>query len=356
MPKPALRPTITAAALALLAAAAVGVAVTPSDLGSSKLSTTQSKAGLASAELQVERLEPSKVEMAQAVVSAAVRRAQNDAALPPTTSPALGSDLAKSRADLGQCQYGEPHNDEGGILCERGDRGSSRTLVVLGDSHGRHWVPGLEKYATSHGWSAYFLVKEQCTAAIVANGDPAQARPTAPWAACQKFREWALEVTQQLDPDVVIISTSTPTKGVFTSEGFKNTPESILGPYREGTRKLVTRLADTTDARIVMLRDVPARKIGTDPEPCFKKASNDQGDCLSPRDVQESRVRLISASVRAAKGAGAQIADPTLFFCWHGQCPVVVGPGLLPYRNTSHITVEYSRHLAPALGELLQLG
>ncbi|MGA8258082.1 MAG: SGNH hydrolase domain-containing protein [Nocardioides sp.] len=291
---------------------------------------------------------------AERAVKDAVLLANRGGPLPSSTRPGL-ADLNKSRVNLGRkCSYSTPHNDDGGTLCPYGDLDGSRTLVVLGDSHGLHWVPALEPYAVKHGYRAFYLVKEQCTASIVRNGDPAEARPRAPWVACQAFRDWTLDVIADLDPDVVIVSTSTPTKGVFTKKGYADTPEGIVGPYRDGFRKLFRRIAKVTDARRVMLRDVPARRVKSDPIPCFRPRDHTLRDCLSPRDVQQSRVMMVTAGVEAARNAGAEIVDPTPLFCWRKLCPVAVGQ-LLPYRNTSHITTEYARHVSGALARLLRL-
>lgn len=295
------------------------------------------------------------VERAVTRVTTAVERGRAGRDLPRKTIPALGTELNNDRANLGNCDYSEPHDDAGGDLCERGDRSASRSLVVLGDSHGKHWIPGIEAYADKHGWSTYYLVKEQCTASIVKNGDPDEARPTEPWKACQDFRDWTISAIADLQPKVVIVSTSTPTKGVFTDAGYSTDPRKNLKPYRAGFTKLFGKIADVSDARIVLLRDVPARKPGTDPEKCWKRRGNDLGDCLSPVDSQRTRVALIDASVDAAKRAGVQVSDPTRFFCARGVCPVVLPNGVLPYRNVSHITATYARRLAEPLAKILKL-
>lgn len=296
----------------------------------------------------------SRAAVARHAVRTAVRRARAGAPVPTRTTPAL-RDLSASRADLGRCDYGKHHHDAGGQLCPRGDTSADRVLVVIGDSHGKHWVPGLQKAARRHGWTAYYLVKEQCTASVVANGDPAEAHPTKPWAACQDFRDFAIATVDDLDADLVIVSTSTPTKGVFTDHGYVTDPHGLIAPYKAGFRTLFTRLRQGTDGRIMLLRDVPARKPKSDPLPCFRTRGNDLGDCLSPQDSQATRVALVDASVAAARAAGVTVVDPTRFFCWDGVCPASIGTGLLPYRNTSHITVDYSAHLAGALAEVLDL-
>lgn len=291
-----------------------------------------------------------------AAVRQAVRKARNGAALPRPTTPRLGRQLDRDRADLGRCNYGAPHDNPGGRLCRRGDRSGDRTLVLLGDSHARHWVPGLERYAKQHGWRAYYLAKQACTAAIVANGNPRERRPSEPWAACQQFRSWALDQVARLQPEVVVISTSTPAGGIFTQQGYADTPKQLLAPYRRGMTRLFRQLQRTTDARVVLLKDVPARKAGTDPEPCYRKRGNRMRHCLSPRDVQKSRVRLVNSTVKVAHREGVEVADPTGFFCWQRRCPVALPNGMLPYRNRSHITRAYARRLAAPLARLLRLG
>lgn len=295
-----------------------------------------------------------RADAARAAVRAAVLKARRGAPIPRKTTPPLSA-LNGSRTDLGDCDYGKRHDDAGGRLCPRGDRTADRVLVVMGDSHGKHWVAGLQKAAKKLGWTAYYLVKEQCTASVVANGDPDEARPTKPWAACQDFRDFAIRSVDELDADLVIVSTSTPTKGVFTDDGYVNNQKDLVAPFKAGFRTLFKRLRQGTDGRLVLLRDVPARKAKTDPLNCFRKRGNDLGDCLSPENSQAGRMRLVDASVAAAKAADVAVVDPTSFFCWDGECPALVGKGMLPYRNTSHITVDYSARLSGALAELLRL-
>ena len=295
-----------------------------------------------------------RADAARAAVRTAVLKARSGAPIPTRTTPPL-NELNGSRLDLGDCDYGKRHNDSGGRLCERGDKTAERVLVVMGDSHGKHWVAGIQKAARRYGWAAYYLVKEQCTAAVVANGDPDEARPREPWAACQDFRDFAIQTVDDLDADLVIVSTSTPTKGVFTDDGYVDNQTDMVAPFKKGFRTLFNRLRQGTDGRIVLLRDIPARKAKSDPLPCFRKAGNTLRDCLSPQNSQEGRVRLVDASVAVAKSAGISVVDPTPFFCWDGVCPASVRNGLLPYRNTSHITVNYSAHLTGALAEVLQL-
>ena len=72
-------------------------------------------------------------------------------------------DIRDSVADVGECDY-----DRGrAALCPRGDEDASRTVVVIGDSHARVWIPAFDLITDDSGWRAYYLVKPQCTAAHV---------------------------------------------------------------------------------------------------------------------------------------------------------------------------------------------
>jgi len=285
----------------------------------------------------------------------AVEAAEADAPLPSSTTPALGDDLLYSRADLGACDYGD-YDTSSGELCPRGDTDADRSIVVLGDSHGRHWAPALDQVAEADGWTTYYLVKQQCTASVVEVGDPREARPTEPWAACSDFRDWAMEQVAEIDPDVVVVSTSPPVNGVFTAKGFTRDARLEAQPYRNGFETLFEQVAEaTSDARTVLLEDIPVRAAGTEAEVCLTEGANTLADCLSAEDADARTLSLTAASVRAADAAGVEAVDPTPLVCWDGSCPVVVGDGLIPYRGRNHLTVEYVDTLAAPLGALLGL-
>ena len=40
-------------------------------------------------------------------------------------------------------------------------------MVLVGDSHMRHWIPALERIATRNGYRAYYFVLQGCTPALV---------------------------------------------------------------------------------------------------------------------------------------------------------------------------------------------
>ena len=75
----------------------------------------------------------------------------------------LEVELRESVADVGACDYSEGVRQ----LCPRGDTEAPRTLVLIGDSHARAWIPAFDEIAATAGWRTFYLVKSQCTAAHV---------------------------------------------------------------------------------------------------------------------------------------------------------------------------------------------
>ena len=137
---------------------------------------------------------------AVALVEASTRAALEGRELPRDLRPAL-TDIKEDRADLGACEYdGRPER-----LCPAGDPDGDKTLVVLGNSHGRHWIPAFDRIAEDAGWTAYYLVKSQCTSARV---DMVAAGEDEAWAECLEFNAWAEDQVRRLEPDLVVVSTA----------------------------------------------------------------------------------------------------------------------------------------------------
>ena len=60
----------------------------------------------------------------------------------------------------------------------------------------------------------------------------------------------------------------------------------------------------------------------------------------------------IAAESAAVKAGGGQYAELTDLFCTTSRCPVIVGNTLV-YVDAGHLTIEYSRLLAPAIAALV---
>ncbi|GAB2630232.1 acyltransferase family protein [Nocardioides ginkgobilobae] len=277
-----------------------------------------------------------------ALVRASVEAARNQVDVPSDLTPDL-LNLRSSIADVGACDY---EDDDVRALCARGDVDGERTLVLLGDSHARAWIPALDRIATDHGWRAYYLVKPQCPAAHVV---VAPVREDVVFTACEEFRAWSTATVAGLRPDLAIVASSPPVNGVWVDGEHRESLDDVADVLEEGYDALFDDLQDSAD-RTVLIRDVP--KAGHDPGDCLTSSRPSLLDCMFT-PVERSTL-LGDVAVKSALLHSADVVDPTPWLCWQDLCPVVIG-GTLSYRDTDHLTTEYAAALAGALGRALGL-
>ena len=72
-----------------------------------------------------------------------------------------------------------------------------RTVVVIGDSHARAWIPAFNRIIDVGDWTAYYLVKPQCTAAHVTL---ASLDSDEPFTDCSDFQDWVIEAGRRAPP------------------------------------------------------------------------------------------------------------------------------------------------------------
>ncbi|MBF4163793.1 acyltransferase family protein [Nocardioides acrostichi] len=273
-----------------------------------------------------------------ALVRASLEAARQGARTPEPLAPPL-TKLRASVADVGDCDYRDESLRD---LCPRGDVDGERTMVVLGDSHGRHWIPALEPIAASSGYRVYFLVKPQCVpAAFTALQDGR------PFTACTRFNEWAREQVARLQPDVTVVSTSPGTTRGLVADGRPVTDPDQVRPVALRGYVSMLREVGAASGHTVLIEDVPNRNgdIGA----CLTSGNPLLRPCIAHESAQHlDAIRLQRA---AARRAGADTISPRRWFC-DGSCPPVIG-SFVPFRDGGHITVPYARHLAAPLARAL---
>jgi peptidoglycan/LPS O-acetylase OafA/YrhL len=276
-----------------------------------------------------------------ALVRASVNAARDKRAVPSDLSPNL-VDLRDSIADVGSCDYEENVRE----LCPRGDEGSDRTLVLIGDSHARAWIPAFNKIIDEGHWKAYYLVKPQCTAAHVTI---ASTESDQPFTECSEFQDWVMEQVITLHPDLVVVASSPPVNGVFDGDQRLESIEGVAPLLRQGYDELFLDLSTSAD-QVALLRDVP--KSPHDPATCLSTGTPSLDQCMF-EPVERSQL-LGDVAVVSAQSSGAKVVDPTPWLCYDGECPIVIG-GKISYRDTDHLTTEYAADLWGELGTALHM-
>jgi peptidoglycan/LPS O-acetylase OafA/YrhL len=292
---------------------------------------------------QGNRLPSFSSDQAVALVQASALATKNEVAIPEDLSPdplALNDD----GVDLGDCDYLVWPKEK---LCPRGDTDGDKTLVLLGDSHGRAWIPALDRIGEKYGWKTYYFVKQGCTGAQVYqyntdSGEPAEG--------CMEFRDWAIDQIDQLHPQLTIMASDAPFD-IATDDGTRTQDDGVIRDEMvSGTVKTVDMIRSSTD-RVVVIGDVPGER--RDPARCLTGADAGLDACSSRRTGRQ--VTMNHASHEATKRAAIDFVDPTPWFCAYDVCPVVIGSDVA-YRDREHISTAYSTQLAPTLADALDIG
>lgn len=279
----------------------------------------------------------------EALVRASVLAAQSDLPVPSDLTPDL-LDLLDDLPDVGDCLY------EGGAeweLCPRGDTDGTRTLVVVGDSHARAWIPAFDVIAERAGYRAYYLVKAQCTAAFVS---PSEVFTGNPWPECDDFHDWTKEQLEALDPDLLVVSSAAPITGLTDGDGRRlRSLDDISAALEVGLAEMLETYRPMAE-RLVMLTDVP--RLAVDPAVCLSTFGVRLADCTLAPDATGDQMRDLSTAV--ATQVGVEQIDPAPWLCADGLCPTVVG-STIAYRDRGHISATRAAELADPLAEALGL-
>ncbi len=281
-----------------------------------------------------------------ALVKASVLAARNELAVPADLKPDP-LELKQSIPDLGECAYfGVDKEDLG--LCPRGDPEGDKTMVLIGDSHARQWIPALEKIAEEQGYVAYFLVREGCPAV---DQTPWKRNGGGPVTQCADFQDWAAETVAELSPDITFTGTDANENGYASDEGEHIIDDDdVEKAVESGMIATLERIAPHS-GRTVVIGDPPIHEIN--PIKCLTRADPSLLGCLSP--PEQRSIRMADATRRAAETAGVEFLETAQWFCWDDVCPTVVGD-YVTHRDVEHITIPYSTYLSPELERKLRLG
>lgn len=218
--------------------------------------------------------------------------------------------------------------------CRLGPEDAQTSVMLVGDSIGRAFVPSVRGNLEQLDWRLELRVNPGCSFIPITREFPtAQARQR-----CVDHRESVLEDIRAEQPDIVLISNS-----VIATEDEDGTPVTPQ-MWQEGLQEYLAVIEDHSEA--VVITGPPADKT---PASCHVRGGVPL-DCLGT--ITDLRQATTQAEQAAAEATGAALADTTPLFCALGRCPAVVD-GVPVKIDRTHITVDYAAYLAPAMGDLL---
>nr|WP_155925023.1 acyltransferase family protein [Mycolicibacterium sp. CBMA 234] len=281
------------------------------------------------------------VNQAFAQVQAAVTASTDLKAVPSNLQPRLADVEAEQNAYLSNgclrspLQGGQPE-------CASGETASATTIAVVGDSHAAMWTPAFQQIAEQRHWRLETLAKAACPLLDLPATNPFRG-VVEMFEHCEQWRAEVMARLRAEHPQLVVVS-------MWRGYG---TDESMTGftAYNPAWLTALTRL-------IQQLRDMGSTvlTLGPIPDPhsmvpiCLSAHLDDATACTPARSTAVNEPGIAAESTAAQTG-DTRYADLTKLFCTANSCPAIVGNTLV-YVDDSHLTFEYSRLLAPAIGTL----
>jgi hypothetical protein len=222
--------------------------------------------------------------------------------------------------------------------CVYGDPKADRTVVMFGDSHVEQWFSAVNAMALKKHWRVVAWTKAACPAARLTVLNPALNRA---YTECDEWRTATIAKIRAMKPELVLVGQS------------ENVASSTVpaATFAAATVQTLTDLRGDGASQVVYMQDIPIP--GTDLPTCVAANLADVRLCTFDRDKAYTYPDRHQAMAPALRAAHFGFVDPVSWFCSSSRCAAVVG-NVLVYRNGSHMTVPYSRWLAPALWPALQ--
>jgi len=218
--------------------------------------------------------------------------------------------------------------------CAFGDREGKRTVVLIGDSHALQYFPAMERIADDERWRLVGLSRGNCLIADVTYRD-----------FCDRWRRNVLDRVDRIEPDLVVLSTSTLDRFRVRRDG-EELSRGDSQPYLvDGLARVLDRLK-ATGAKVAVIRDqarapsIPAECVAENP------------DRLRKCDFEPERRDEWAFDRDAAARSNVRLIDPMPILCPQDRCPPVIGDALV-YRDTYHLSATFARTLAPWLKQRL---
>lgn len=284
--------------------------------------------------------------LAGTTLLAGVTVAPADAAIRPDPARA---DADKPPGYSNGCHLGQGPSKPVG--CTYGDKNARRTIMLVGDSMARQWLPTLDRYGKKKKWRIVAHTKSACS---FSQADPPSAGSASKrFTSCVTWNDRLLHRIRADKPRVVAVALYNK-YARKTSKARTSTQRQIA--MAKGIRAS-WRSATRAGSRVLVLNSTP--HIGT-PYPGHPKW--EAADCVAsnrknPRVCDVPAAKALGARsvwtpqdrARVLKGMSrVNLVDLNTKFCSTTTCRVVIG-NIMVYRDNHHMTATFARSLYPYL-------
>ncbi len=263
---------------------------------------------------------------------------QHQRPVPRTLRPAL----SRARDDISRhapkCGVGDSDGELN--TCHFGDTKSEITVALMGDSKATMYLPPAIRVAKQEGWHLVTLLKGRCTPVL---GTMARyQRRLDGGASCNHWRQAAFDWLRENEPDMIVLVFSDDYTLVDRADRKLNLPQELQA-LREGLTRTVVQLPAAS--KVVLLADAPKSRHNA--VNCLQRDPSDMSACVTISTPLASR-RVDATIKEAVLGAGGHYRTLKDRICPYKPCPLVQGD-VLVYRDKGHLTVTFTRLLAPSL-------
>lgn len=203
--------------------------------------------------------------------------------------------------------------------CSFGDLSSNKKIVLVGSSHATQWLPALDNIGKKNNIQIINMTKSGCSLGVVETSD----------AACNEWNKRVIDKIIDMNP-YAVITNSTKTD--------VNKKEFIPNSYINSWKKITAN-----GINVIGIRDNP--RFSFDVPKCIYEnrhsldinfCSINRIDVLLEKDPVVNYRDIISS------------IDMSDMFCTHDKC-LPIFDGKLIYRDSNHISVEYTRFIETTL-------
>jgi peptidoglycan/LPS O-acetylase OafA/YrhL len=226
--------------------------------------------------------------------------------------------------------------------CIMGDTASPNTVALIGDSHAAMWTPAFQQIAGQRHWRLQMMAKEAC-ALMDARAGNAFGNLVEDLQHCQQWRTEIMARLAAERPKLVVVSVWRGYGIDETMSGFR----AYDAAWIDGMTQLVRQLREM-GTHVLVLGPIPSPHANV--PICVSGNLDDATACALSRSGSVDQSGIAAEAAATATGGG-QYADLSDLFCTAERCPVIVGNTLV-YLDVSHLTLQYSRVLTPAIAAL----
>lgn len=211
--------------------------------------------------------------------------------------------------------------------CIYGVADASRTVVLVGDSHGGNWFPALERAATEAGWRLVVRLKAACPP-LAAPARVTEAGRERAYHECDTWRAATLNEIERLRPALIVVGSTRHQDPI------------------EAERAVLSRLAAI--APTVAVRGTPW--LGEDALACLRR-TRDPAACQWPLASLLARHNYPKTPT-AQLPSGVRVLDLNAELCPRGICAAVREGSVMMF-DQHHLTATTARRFSDRFRALL---